>query len=71
VSSFRGNEVRSGSSAASSKIPFCVMIHFPRKRYLSVSTTLAIWTRDRGAKKLGNLKDFEVCVIHKKEPWDK
>jgi hypothetical protein len=24
---------------------------------------------DRGAKKFGSLKDFEVCGIHKKEPW--
>jgi hypothetical protein len=40
-----------------------VMIHFPRKRYLFVSTTRAIRTRDRGAEKFGGLKDFEVRGI--------
>jgi hypothetical protein len=41
-----------------------VMIHFPRKRYLSISTTCAIRTWDRGAKKFGSLKDFEVHCCH-------
>jgi hypothetical protein len=41
------------------------------KKCLSVSTTRVIRTWDRGAKKFGSLKDFEVCGIHKKEPWDK
>jgi hypothetical protein len=45
----------------------CVMIHFPRKRYLSVSTTRAIWTWDRGAKRFGSLKDFEVHNILEKK----
>jgi hypothetical protein len=36
-----------------------VMIHFPRKRCLSVSTTHEIRARDRGAKKFGSLKYFE------------
>jgi hypothetical protein len=44
-------------------------IHFLRKRCLSVSTIRAILTRDRGAKKFGSLKDFEVCGVRKKEPW--
>jgi hypothetical protein len=48
-----------------------VMIHFLRKICLSVSTTRAIRTRDQGAEKFGSLKDFEVCNVHKKEPWDK
>jgi hypothetical protein len=43
----------------------------PKKRCLSVSTTRAIQTWDRGAKKFGSLKDFEVHSIHKKEPCDK
>jgi hypothetical protein len=30
--------------------------------------TCAIWMRDRGAKKFGSLKDFEVYVILEKEP---
>jgi hypothetical protein len=47
-----------------------VMIHFPRKKCLSVSTSRAIRTQDRGAKKIRSLKDFEVRDIHKKEPWD-
>jgi hypothetical protein len=46
-----------------------VMIHFLRKRCLSISTTHEIWMRDRGAKKFGSLKYFEVRDIHKKEPW--
>jgi hypothetical protein len=46
-----------------------VMIHFLRKRCLSVSTTRTIWTRDQGAKKFGSLKDFDICGIHRKEPW--
>jgi hypothetical protein len=47
-----------------------VMIHFPRKRWLSISTTHAIWAWDR-AEKFGSLKDFEVCSICMNEPWDK
>jgi hypothetical protein len=43
-------------------------IHFPRKRSISVSPTHAIRTWDRGAKKFGSLKDFEVHSILKKEP---
>jgi hypothetical protein len=46
-----------------------VMIHFLRKICISVSTTHAIRMWDRGAKKFRSLKDFEVCGIHKKEPW--
>jgi hypothetical protein len=45
-----------------------VMIRFPRKRCLSVSTTHTIRTWDRGAKKFRSLKDFEVCDVLKKEP---
>jgi hypothetical protein len=41
------------------------------KRCISVSTTRAIRTRDREAKKFESLKDFEVRDIHKKKPWDK
>jgi hypothetical protein len=48
-----------------------VTIYFLRKRGISVSTTSAIQTRDRGAEKVGSLKDSEVCDVHKKEPWDK
>jgi hypothetical protein len=48
-----------------------VTIHFLRKRCLSVSTAHAIRTQDRGTKKFGSLKDFEVHDINKKEPWDK
>jgi hypothetical protein len=44
-------------------------IHFPRKRCISVSITHTIRTRDRGAKKFGSLKDFEVRGVHKNEPW--
>jgi hypothetical protein len=33
----------------------------------SVSTTHAIRTRDRGAKKFESLKDFEVCDVLEKE----
>jgi hypothetical protein len=44
-----------------------VTIHFPRKRCLSISTTCVIQMQDRGAKKFGSLKDFDVCGIHKKE----
>jgi hypothetical protein len=40
-----------------------VMIHFLRKRCLSVSTIHTIWTRDRGAKKFGSSKDFEVRSV--------
>jgi hypothetical protein len=51
-----------------------VMIHFPTKRYLSVSTTCAIQLQDRGAEKFGSLKYFDVYGIHEKEPringWD-
>jgi hypothetical protein len=45
-----------------------VMIHFPKKRCLSVSTTHTIQTRDRGAEKFGSLKDFEVRDVLEKEP---
>jgi hypothetical protein len=45
-----------------------VMIHFLRKRCISVSTTRAIRTRDRGAEKFGSLKHFEVHDILEKEP---
>jgi hypothetical protein len=48
-----------------------VTIHFPGKGCISISTTRAIRTRDREAKNFGSLKDFEVCGIHKKKPWDK
>jgi hypothetical protein len=48
-----------------------VMIHFLRKRCLSISTTHASRTWDRGAKKFESLKDFEVYGLHKKDPWDK
>jgi hypothetical protein len=44
-----------------------VTIHFLEKRCLSISTTRALWTWDRGVKKLGGLKDFHVCDILKKE----
>jgi hypothetical protein len=37
-----------------------VMIHFPRKRCISVSPTRAIRMRDCGAEKWESLKDFEV-----------
>jgi hypothetical protein len=37
-----------------------VMIHFPVKRFLSVSTTWAIRPRDWGVKKAGILKYFKV-----------
>jgi hypothetical protein len=47
-----------------------VMIRLPRKRCLSVSTSHAIRTRDRGAKKFGSLKYFEVRGVHEKEPRD-
>jgi hypothetical protein len=43
------------------------MIYFSRERYLSVSTTHAIQTWDRGAKKFGSLKDFEVLGVLEKE----
>jgi hypothetical protein len=43
------------------------MIHFPRKICLSISTTHAIWTQDRGAKKFKSLKDFEVHSVLEKE----
>jgi hypothetical protein len=33
------------------------------------TTTRAIRTQDRGAKKFESLKDFDVCDVHKKEPW--
>jgi hypothetical protein len=45
-----------------------VTIYFSRKRCLSVSTTHTIQTRDRGAKKFGSLKDFEVRDVLEKEP---
>jgi hypothetical protein len=37
-----------------------VIIFSPRRRCLSISTTHAIWTWDRGARKIIGLKDFEV-----------
>jgi hypothetical protein len=40
-----------------------------KKKCLSFSSTRAIRMRDQGAEKFRSLKDFEVCVIHKKEPW--
>jgi hypothetical protein len=46
-----------------------VTVHFLRKRCLSVSTTFVIQTRDQEAKKFESLKDFEVRIVHKKEPW--
>jgi hypothetical protein len=45
-----------------------VMIHFPRKRSLSVSTTCAIWPQNREAKKIGSLKYFEIYGVYEKEP---
>jgi hypothetical protein len=44
------------------------MIHFPRKRCLSVSTICTIWMRDRGFEKFGSSKDFDVRDILNKEP---
>jgi hypothetical protein len=44
-----------------------VTINFSRKRYLSVSTTSAIRTQDREAKKFRSLKDFEVRDVLEKE----
>jgi hypothetical protein len=44
-----------------------VMIRFPRKRYLSVSTTHAI-RHIIEEPKGWNLKDFKVCGIPEKEP---
>jgi hypothetical protein len=44
-----------------------MMIQFSGKRCLSVSTTRAIRTPDRGAKKFGSLKDFEVRNIQEKK----
>jgi hypothetical protein len=49
----------------------CMMIHFLRKRCLSVSTTRAIRRQNRGIEKFESLKYFEVRGVHKKEPWDK
>jgi hypothetical protein len=46
-----------------------VMIHFPRKKYISISTTYAICAWDREAKKFGSLKYFEACGVDEKEPW--
>jgi hypothetical protein len=43
------------------------MIHFPRKRFLSVSTTHVIRPQDCGAEKAGSLKYFEVCSVQEKE----
>jgi hypothetical protein len=40
-----------------------VTIHFPRKGYLSLSTTHAIYTWDRGDENFGSLNDFEVRGI--------
>jgi hypothetical protein len=45
-----------------------VMIHFPKKRCLSVLTTCTIRMRHRGVKKFGSSKDFDVCGILEKEP---
>jgi hypothetical protein len=45
-----------------------MMIRFPRKIYLSVSTTHAIQTRIKEAKKFGSLKYFEVHNVQEKEP---
>jgi hypothetical protein len=46
-----------------------VMIRFPRKRCLSISTTHAIRPPDREDKKIKNLKYFEVHDFQEKEPW--
>jgi hypothetical protein len=43
------------------------MIHFPRKRCLSVLTTHMIRMRDRGAKKFRSSKDFDVRGVLEKE----
>jgi hypothetical protein len=61
-----GRDVLSGTSFIGTTSD-SVTIHFPRKMCLSVSTTRAIWTRNRGAKR-GSLKDFEVHSVLKKEP---
>jgi hypothetical protein len=45
-----------------------VMIHFLRKRCLSVSTTRAIRTRGQETKKFRSLKYFEVRSVPEKEP---
>jgi hypothetical protein len=45
-----------------------MMIRFPRKRYIFISTTHAIRMWNREAKKFGSLKYFEVCGVPKKEP---
>jgi hypothetical protein len=45
-----------------------VMIRFPRKRCLSISTTNVIRLQDREAKKVESLKYFKVSGIQEKEP---
>jgi hypothetical protein len=45
-----------------------VIIYFPRKRSLSVSTTRMIRPQDREAKKVRSLKYFEVYGVQEKEP---
>jgi hypothetical protein len=45
-----------------------VMIHFPRKRCLFVSTTRAIRTWNQEAKKFKSLNYFDVHSIQEKEP---
>jgi hypothetical protein len=45
-----------------------MMIHFPRKRYLFVSTTRTIQMRNQETKKIGSLKYFEVCSVQEKVP---
>jgi hypothetical protein len=45
-----------------------VTIRFPRKRCLSILTTRTIQTQDRGAKKIGSSKDFEVRGVLEKGP---
>jgi hypothetical protein len=44
-----------------------VVIDFLRKKCLSVSTTRAIRTWDRGAERFRSLKDFEVHDVLEKE----
>jgi hypothetical protein len=44
-----------------------MIICFPRKRYLSVSTTHGIQMRNQEAKKFGSLKYFEVHSVQGKE----
>jgi hypothetical protein len=44
-----------------------MMIHFLRKRCLSISTSRVIRTWDKGSEKFRSLKDFEVCGVLEKE----